>query len=142
MIPDHHERQAAQPSYDGPVSYAGPTGHAGRCYLQIFERRGGLPVVLAWEEKSNPGASVTNAAAQVATQAWRQFLPQAREGLVFIEAYVDRRPLHGAPGERFAEVTFDLDGDALHSPHWWHRERAEVERLIGGPINLPVESSY
>ncbi len=91
--------------------------------------------------KDNPGASVTNAAAQVATQAWRQLLPQAKEGIIFIEGYVDPRHVHIAPGERFAEVTFDLDGDALHSPHWWHRERAEVKRLIGGPISLPGESS-
>jgi len=39
-------------------------------------------------------------------------------------------------------VTFDLDGDALHSPRWRHRERTEVERLIGGPVSLPVETSY
>ncbi len=93
------------------------------------------------ETKDNPGASVTNAAAQVATQAWRRLLPQAREGIIFIEVYVDPHPTHSAPDERFAEVTFDLDGDALHSPRWRHRERAEVERLIGGPISLPVESS-
>jgi len=97
--------------------------------------------LMACETKDNPGVSVTNAAALVATQAWRQLLPQAKEGIVFIEAYVDPRHVHIAPGERFAEVTFDLDGDALHSPRWRHRERAEVERLIGGPISLPVESS-
>ena len=133
-------------SYDGPFSYAEPTGHAGRCWLQVYERRGALPVVLAWEEKSNPGASVTNAAAAIATQAWRQLLPQAKEGIVFIEGYVDPRHAHLAPGERFAEVTFDLDhgpdGDALHSPRWRHRERTEVEALIGGPVSVPVESSY
>jgi len=39
-------------------------------------------------------------------------------------------------------VIFDLDGDALHAPRWRHIERAEVERLIGGPVNLPVETSY
>jgi len=50
--------------------------------------------------------------------------------------------MHSAMGERFAEVTFDLDGDALHSPRWRHRERAEVETLIGGPFSVPVESSY
>ncbi len=27
-------------SYDGPFSYAGPTGHEGRCWLQVYERRG------------------------------------------------------------------------------------------------------
>lgn len=98
--------------------------------------------LIACELRDNPGASVTNAAAQVATQAWRQLLPTAREGIVFIEVYVDPRRMHSAMGERFAEVTFDLDGDALHSPRWRHRERAEVETLIGGPFSVPVESSY
>ncbi len=135
------EQTPAFRSYDGMFRYAGPTGHEGRCYLQVFERRGALPVVLACETKDNPGASVTNAAASIATQAWRQLIPHAREGIVFIEVYVDPRHMHIAPGERFAEVTFDLDGDALHSPRWRHIERTDVERLIGGPISLPVESS-
>jgi len=39
-------------------------------------------------------------------------------------------------------VTFDLAGDALYSPRWRHRERAEVEALIGGPVGVPVENSY
>jgi len=112
----------------------------------VYERRGALPVVLAWEEKSNPGASVTNAAAAIATQAWRRLLPRAREGIVFIEGYADPRRAHLAGGERFAEVTFDLDhgpdGDALHAPRWRHRERAEDEALIGGPVGVPVENSY
>jgi len=136
------EQTPAFRSYDGMFRYAGPTGHEGRCYLQVFERRGALPVVLACETKDNPGASVTNAAASIATQAWRQLLPHAREGIIFIDAYLDPRHMHIAPGERFAEVTFDLDGDALHSPRWRHIERVDVERLIGGPISLPVESSY
>jgi len=98
--------------------------------------------LIACELRDNPGASVTNAAAQVATQAWRQLLPTAKEGIVFIEAYVDSHHTHSAPGERFAEVTFALDGDALHSPRWRHRERADVEALIDGPLSLPVETSY
>jgi len=106
----------------------------------VYERRGSLPV--ACELRDNPGASVTNAAAQIATQAWRQLLPTAKEGIVFIEVYVDPRRMHSAPGERFAEVTFDLDDDALHSPRWRHRERAEVERPIGGSVSVPAESSY
>ncbi len=131
------EQTPAFRSYDGPFRYTGPTGHEGLCYLQIFERRGALPVVLAWEEKSNPGASVTNAAAQVATQAWRRLLPQAREGIIFVEGYVDPRQLHLAPGERFAEVTFDLDGDALHSP--LPRPRSGRRRRgLGGVASSPA----
>ncbi len=98
--------------------------------------------LIAYELASNRGPSVTNAAASIATQVWRRLLPDAREGIIFVEAYTDNRRRGGEPAERFAEVTFDLDGDALHSPRWRHIERAEVERLIGGPVTLPAESSY
>jgi len=129
-------------SFDGPLTFRSASGGEGRCYLSVYERRGSLPVVIAYELASNPGPSVTNAVASIATQVWRRLLPDAREGIIFVEAYKDNRCRGGEPAERFAEVTFDLDGDALHSPRWRHIERAEVERLIGGPISLPVESSY
>jgi len=129
-------------SFDGPLTFRSASGGEGRCYLSVYERKGSLPVVIAYELASNPGPSVTNAAASIATQAWRRLLPQAKEGIIFVEAYVDPRHVHMAPGERFAEVMFDLGGDAVHSPRWRHRERAEVERLIGGPVSLPVETSY
>jgi len=87
-------------------------------------------------------SSVTNAAASITTQVWRRLLPDAKEGIVVVEAYKDSHRLDRAPAVRFAEVTFDLDGDALHSPRWWHRERAEVEWLIGGPVGAPDEGSY
>ncbi len=131
-------------SFDGPFTFIGANGVEGRCYLSVYEHRGALPVVLVYELASNEGPSVTNAAASIATQVWRQLLPDAKEGIIVVEAYKDRDTWRraGEPSERFAEVTFDLDGDALYSPRWRHRERAEVERLIGGPVSLPVETSY
>ena len=129
-------------SFDGPFTYTNASGAEGRCYLSVYEHRGALPVVIAYELASNHGPSVTTAAASIATQVWRQLLPDAREGIVFVEAYTDTPRRAGEPSERFAEVIFDLDGDALHAPRWRHRERAEVERLIGGPVGVPVESSY
>ncbi len=98
--------------------------------------------LIAYEVASNGGPSVTNAAASIATQVWRRLLPDAREGIIFVEAYQDTHHRDRAPAVRFAEVTFDLDGDALHSPRWRHRERAEVEALIGGPVSVPAEGSY
>ncbi len=50
---------------------------------------------------------------------------------------MDPHHTHSAPDERFAVVTFDLDGDALHSPHWRHMKRVDIEALIGGPVTLP-----
>ncbi len=128
-------------SFDGPLTFTSASGVEGHCYLSVYERRGSLPVVIAYEVASNDGPSVTNAAASIATQVWRRLLPDAKEGIIFVEAYQDTRR-DRAPAVRFAEVTFDLDGDALHSPHWRHRERADVERLIGGPVSAPAEGSY
>jgi len=129
-------------SFDGPFTFMSANGVEGRCYLMVYERKASLPVV--YELASNEGPSVTNAAASIATQAWRQLLPDAKEGIIVVEAYRDRDTWRraGEPSERFTEVTFDLDGDALHSPRWQHIERADVEALIGGPASLPVERSY
>jgi len=129
-------------SFDGPFTYTSASGAEGRCYLSVYEHKASLPVVIAYELASNHGPSVTTAAAAIATQVWRQLLPDAKEGIIFVEAYRDNLCRGGEPSERFAEVTFDLDGDALHSPRWRHIERANVEALIGGPASLPVERSY
>jgi len=102
----------------------------------------GIFQLIVYELASNEGPSVTTAAASIATQVWRQLLPDAKEGIIVIEAYTDTPRRAGEPSARFAEVTFDLDGDALHSPRWRHIERAEVEALIGGPASLLVERSY
>jgi len=48
---------------------------------------------------------VTTAAASIATQVWRQLLPDAKEGIIFVEAYKDTQCLADEPFERFAEVT-------------------------------------
>ncbi len=129
-------------SLDGPFTYTSASGAEGRCYLMVYEHKANLPVV--YELASNEGPSVTTAAASIATQVWRQLLPDAKEGIIFVEAYKDRDTRRRAdePSERFAEVTFDLDGDALHAPRWRHIERADVEALIGGPVSLPAETSY
>ncbi len=127
-------------AYDGWYTYTAKNGREGRCYAQVWQPRAGLPVVIVTEPADNPGPSdQRDGGARYSTVACLAS-PEPR-GLP-AEAYVDRHRLHSALGERFAEVTFDLDGNALHSPRWRHRERAEVERLIGGPISLPVESSY
>jgi len=74
-------------SFDGPFTYTSASGAEGRCYLSVYEHRGTLPVVLVYELASNEGPSVTNAAASIATQVWRQLLPDAKEGIIVVEAY-------------------------------------------------------
>ncbi len=111
-------------SFDGPFMYTSASGAEGRCYLMVYERKASLPIIIAYELMSNEGQSVTTAAASIATQVWWQLLPDARESIVFVEAYTDTHRRAGEPSERFVEVIFDLDGDALHAPRWRHIERA------------------
>lgn len=129
-------------SYDGVFSFTDARGREGTCYLQVWEPRGSLPLALACELSSNEAASITNAAAELATQVWQRLLARAVEGLRFVEAYIDPYHTDLAPAERFAEVVFQIDGHTLHSPRWRHISRADVEALIGGPLTIPVESSY
>ncbi len=52
-------------SYDGVFRYVGPTGHEGRCYLQVFERRGALPtVMMTWRCCTAPLSPRSGAAAR------------------------------------------------------------------------------
>ncbi len=78
-------------------------------------------------EAPNNDPSVTNSAAALATQVWRELLPQAREGLRWIEVYLDLRDPNPVYRERFAEVEFQLgrsaDGDELRAGVALHRPR-------------------
>lgn len=129
-------------SYDGPFGYTDALGRHGRCYLQVFESRGSLPFAIACALPDNPGPSITNAAAHLATQVWQQLLPQAGEGIRVVECYVDPPSTDGVPVQRFAEVVFRLDHNRLHPPRWRHLSSAAVEAWIGGPFSVPIASSY
>ena len=128
-------------SYDGFFAFRGPNGLDGRCYLQIYEAVGAIPVVIATEIAANPGQSVTGAAEDLATQVWQLLLPRAREGFRLIEAY--RRPTStGRIEETFDEVDLIVEGSGLGVGGWAPRRRAAVESLIGNPFSVPVASSY
>jgi len=128
-------------SYDGFFSFRGPNGLEGRCYLQIYEAVGAIPVAIATEIAANPGQSVTSAEEDLATQVWRLLLSRAREGFRLIEAY--RRPTStGRIEETFDEVDLVAEGEGLRVGGWDARGRDAVEALIGGPFSVPVASSY
>ena len=128
-------------SYDGFFAFRGPNGLDGRCYLQIYEAVGAIPVVIATEIAENPGQSVTSAAEDLATQVWRRLLPRAREGFRLIEVY--RRPTStGRIEETFDEVDLIAEGPGLCVGGWVPSSRAAVEALIAGPFSVPVASSY
>ncbi|HVA89102.1 MAG TPA: hypothetical protein VNL71_04600 [Chloroflexota bacterium] len=129
-------------TYNGCLAFRGPNGLEGRCFLQVYEAAGALPVVLATETSENPGQSVTNAAEAIATEVWRALLPHAREGFRLFEIY--RRPrADGRIEECFDEVDLRLTGpNQLEAADWRSSSRAAVEALIGVRFAVPVKSSY
>lgn len=87
-------------------------------------------VVIVTELPQNPGTSVTNAAQDIATQAY-QWLERPAQGITLIEHYAQDGEERYAQ-ERFALVTFaHSEGGRFSHPEWRALTKEEVERLIG-----------
>ena len=144
-------------SYDGWYTYHTPSGSEGRCYVQVYEPRGGIPVVIVTEAPNNPGPSVPYVSDIIATQIWHELVPNAREGFRLVQVYLDparfaradlERPkslvaaLIQGTAETLLEVSYTIDGDRLTRPEYKATTRVQVEALIGGPFSVPFTRSY
>lgn len=94
---------------DERLYYLGYHGTPSHCRLRIYtERLTGLKIVVATEEKDNPGTSITNRAERVHFLAWeRAGCPTA--GCYFVEHYpADLKSLVDiVRRDRLSFVTFD-----------------------------------
>ena len=144
-------------SYDDWYTYHTPSGSEGRCYVQVYEPRGGIPVVIVTEAPNNPGPSVPYVSDIIATQIWHELVPNAREGFRLVQVYLDparfaradlERPkslvaaLIQGTAETLLEVSYTIDGDRLTRPEYKATTRVQVEALIGGPFSVPFTRSY
>jgi hypothetical protein len=144
-------------SYDGWYTYHTPSGSEGRCYVQVYEPRGGIPVVIVTEAPNNPGPSVPYVSDIIATQIWHELVPNAREGFRVVQVFLDparcaradlERPkslvaaLIQGTAETLLEVSYTIDGDRLTRPEYKSTTRVQVEALIGGPFSVPFTRSY
>lgn len=129
--------------------YAASNGFEARARVRLFEprpeeREAGPVVILSEPPASYDGPSVTNNVGQLAAEVVMRFaLPSSQT--VFIEHYP---PEAGPFGDRetFDLVTFDVEEPtlrpawpgrwvlALGGPSWQRVERADVEELLGRPI--------
>src|SRR5919202_2677461 len=130
-----------QRSYDGWYTYHTPSGSEGRCYVQVYEPRGGIPVVIVTEAPNNPGPSVPYVSDIIATQIWHELVPNAREGFRVVQVFLDparfaraglERPkslvaalMPQAQGkaETLFEVSYTIDGDRLTRPEYMFTTR-------------------
>jgi hypothetical protein len=60
-----------QLAYSGLCSYRDGNGRLCRCDLQVY-RDGDVAVVVATEREDNPGSSITNSYAYLATGVWQK----------------------------------------------------------------------
>ena len=144
-------------SYDGWYTYHTPSGSEGHCYVQVYEPRGGIPVVLVTEAPNNPGPSVPYVSDIIATQIWHELVPNAREGFRVVQIFLDparcvsadlARPkslvaaLIQGTAETLCEVSYTIDGDRLTRPEYKATTRVQLQALIGGPFSVPFTRSY
>ena len=117
--------------YDNLYLYRGFHGCPSYCWLRIYMTPG-QTVVLATEVDDNPGTSITNMAAGLATEVVRTFgLPLDR--LVWIEHYRDRTVSAGRPRlpASFDQVTFTRTARGLRHPQWRRLSQTQVEIFLG-----------
>jgi hypothetical protein len=135
-------------TYAGRFDFEGRGRAPARCSLRIWRSTGQLPVVIATELPDNTGATITQAAGLVATQAWQRLLPDAREGFIWIERSPERpSPAYLPDDPRYAEllelVEFTPLGQDimyLREPHQRRRlARSAVEQLVGALPMAPDE---
>jgi hypothetical protein len=103
------------------------------CRLQMFVEAGHRPVVLATQALSEPtGQSLTNGAEAFAQEAWRTHMSANAEPPMWIEHY--EGGLDGGSDD-WMEVTFSHDvGFHLSGPQWRCTSKAEVETIVGMPL--------
>jgi hypothetical protein len=107
------------------------------CHVRIFDRGAQPPVVVLTEIADNPGASVTNASEHIATELRSRHSLLRSTSPIWIEHYNGESYTPGlfAP-DRFGTISFawDSNRDAYRSPDWRPLAPAELQALLGAPL--------
>lgn len=112
--------------YDYPGQWDVPS----RCGLKMVKQTNRTVVIATELYAENPGTSVTNFCAQLATRICYDFKIEPNS-LVFIVHDPDSRSKLSFLNEFFYRVDFDRDGERFVNPRWTQLGREEVNRLIG-----------
>jgi hypothetical protein len=115
------------------------------CRLQIYvddaaeDARGEVRalVVATQEEELATGVSLTNGAERYAEEAWKRYLPEHVQPPRWIEHYTSERRPH------WMEVHFEVGPEyALRGPRWTGTSPAQVEEVIGRPVDASRGDRY
>lgn len=133
--------------YNGKYQFLGLHRHSSLCELKVYVHDERYEAIVIWcEIPSNPGTSVTNAAELLANVVHEKvlgykFLPQF---ITWVEHYPQTASRSDATFDlvRFKHVTVPPSqahvSERVHysEPQWKRSSRAEVEKLIGVPVEV------
>ena len=103
-----------------------------KCGLKIVKRKDGKIVVIVSEIfRQNPGTSVTDWCAPLATQIFVEY-QTSPENFIFIEHAPDLQSKLAFYFETFDLVNFDWDGEKFINPKWTRLTREQVDELMEG----------
>ncbi len=103
-----------------------------RCRLRVYEHPGRLSVVIVTELAGNPGTTITSAAGYLAAMIYEQ-INHPLQNVTWVEHY--RAGESNCQGEEsFHRVTFANTPPLFDHPQRQSMSRAEVEELVGQPI--------
>ncbi len=100
-------------------------GQRGLCHVQVLRRDSDITVI-ATELPISPGKTVTNAAAEIATQVVAAFQLEP-EHTSFIEHYTPES--YNGSDEAYDQVTFDWQGRQARNPQWRRLQLHEIVEL-------------
>ena len=112
---------------DTLYNYKGFSGCDSKCWIRIFSKDLAY-IVIATELPDNPGTSITNTAAALATSVAIEFDIEP-ERLVWIEHYPARPDADH--DETYDLVTFTWDGLRFSEPQWKHLGKEKAELIAG-----------
>jgi len=110
-------------------NYLGLWESPSRCGLKIIEKADQTIVIATELYDNNPGTSVTDCNAQLATELCLEKNIDPKK-LVFIEHTPDRGSKLAFYDETFFIVHFDWDGTKFGNPQWEEKTKAEIDFLI------------
>jgi len=120
---------------DSEYNYLDKNGQEGKCHLKIFYD-GNNMLCVATEIDSNTGMSVTNAAENIATKVYQEYVWSRQKNVNKFD-WVEHYPVRGTKfrpiKEEYCLVNFNWDNGKAYHPNW---------RKLGGKSEFDDFLSY
>ncbi len=114
---------------DRLYEFEGQWGTPSVCGIKVVEEENRLIVIATELYDKNPGTSVTQFVAQLATRLLKEY-ERPHEHMLFVEHCPDRGSKLDFYEETFDRVTFEWNGEAFVNPDWERVDRALIDQWL------------